>query len=73
MSSAPASRWFSSARTRSRPCARSWERPIPPRPSPATIRKDLAASIERNADPRLDAPETAAFEIGYFFPGVELV
>ena len=40
---------------------------------PGTIRKDLAASIERNAIHGSDAPETAAFEIGYFFPGVELV
>jgi len=38
-----------------------------------TIRKDLAASIERNAIHGSDAPETAAFEIGYFFPGVSLI
>ena len=38
-----------------------------------TIRKDLASSIERNAIHGSDAPETAAFEIGYFFAGVELV
>ena len=37
-----------------------------------TIRKDFAESIERNAIHGSDAPETAAFEIGYFFPGVEL-
>lgn len=37
-----------------------------------TIRKDFAASIERNAIHGSDAPETAAFEIGYFFPGIEL-
>ena len=37
-----------------------------------TIRKDFAASIEANAIHGSDAPETAAFEIGYFFPGIEL-
>ena len=38
-----------------------------------TIRKDFAASIERNAIHGSDAPETARFEIGYFFPGIELL
>ena len=38
-----------------------------------TIRKDFAASIEANAIHGSDAPETAAFEISYFFPGIELV
>ncbi|MEO8358867.1 MAG: nucleoside-diphosphate kinase [Vicinamibacteria bacterium] len=37
-----------------------------------TIRKDFAVSIEANAIHGSDAPETAAFEIGYFFPGMEL-
>ncbi len=37
-----------------------------------TIRAAYAASIERNAIHGSDAPETAAFEIGYFFPGVDL-
>jgi len=37
-----------------------------------TIRKLYAANIERNAVHGSDAPETAAFEIGYFFPGVDL-
>ena len=45
----------------------------PAKAAPGTIRKDLAVSIERNAIHGSDAPETAAFEIGYFFPGVELV
>ena len=45
----------------------------PAKAAPGTIRKDLAASIERNAIHGSDAPETAAFEIGYFFPGLELV
>ena len=45
----------------------------PAKAAPGTIRKDLAASIERNAIHGSDAPETAAFEIGYFFPGADLV
>ncbi len=45
----------------------------PAKAAPGTIRKDLATSIERNAIHGSDAPETAAFEIGYFFAGVELV
>ena len=38
-----------------------------------TIRKLYASSIEANCVHGSDAPETAAFEIGYFFPGVDLV
>jgi len=45
----------------------------PAQAAPGTIRKDFASSIERNAIHGSDAPETAAFEIGYFFAGVELV
>jgi nucleoside-diphosphate kinase len=41
--------------------------------APGTIRKLYASNIERNAVHGSDAPETAAFEIGYFFPGVDLV
>ncbi len=37
-----------------------------------TIRKAFATSIERNCVHGSDAPETAAAEIGYFFPGLEL-
>jgi nucleoside-diphosphate kinase len=44
----------------------------PAKAAPATIRKDFAASIEANAIHGSDAPETARFEIGYFFPGIEL-
>ena len=44
----------------------------PAKAAPGTIRKDLATSIERNAIHGSDAPGTAAFEIGYFFPGVDL-
>jgi len=38
-----------------------------------TLRKEFAQSIERNATHGSDAPETAAFEIGYFFPGIDLI
>ena len=44
----------------------------PANAAPGTIRKDFAASIEANAIHGSDAPETAAFEISYFFPGIEL-
>jgi nucleoside-diphosphate kinase len=44
----------------------------PANAAPGTIRKDFAASIETNAIHGSDAPETAAFEIGYFFPGIDL-
>lgn len=44
----------------------------PSKAAAGTIRKDFAASIEANAIHGSDAPETAAFEIGYFFPGIEL-
>jgi nucleoside-diphosphate kinase len=37
-----------------------------------TIRKDFASSIEANAVHGSDAPETAAFEIPYFFSGLEI-
>jgi nucleoside-diphosphate kinase len=38
-----------------------------------TIRKLYAASIEANCVHGSDAPETAVFEIFYFFPGVQLI
>lgn len=38
-----------------------------------TLRKEFAQSIERNATHGSDAPDTAAYEIGYFFAGCELV
>jgi nucleoside-diphosphate kinase len=37
-----------------------------------TIRKDFASSIEANAVHGSDAPETAAFEIPYFFGALEI-
>src|SRR3954447_11723991 len=37
-----------------------------------TLRKEFGRSIENNATHGSDAPETAAFELGYFFSGMEL-
>ena len=45
----------------------------PAKAAAGTIRKDFAASIERNAIHGSDAPETAAFETSYFFPGLALL
>jgi nucleoside-diphosphate kinase len=45
----------------------------PAKAGPGTLRKEFGTTIERNATHGSDAPETAAFEIGYFFAGVELV
>jgi nucleoside-diphosphate kinase len=44
----------------------------PEEADPGTIRKDFAANIEQNAVHGSDAPETAAFEIGYFFNALEI-
>ena len=41
----------------------------PKKAASGTIRADFAESIEANAVHGSDGPETAAFEIGYFFPG----
>ena len=38
-----------------------------------TIRRDFATDIEKNVVHGSDAPETAAFETGYFFNAFELV
>ena len=38
-----------------------------------TLRREFGSSIERNATHGSDAPETAAFEIGYFFSSLELL
>jgi nucleoside-diphosphate kinase len=37
-----------------------------------TLRKDFGTSIDHNATHGSDAPETAAYELRYFFPGIEL-
>jgi nucleoside-diphosphate kinase len=44
----------------------------PAKAEAGTLRKDFGASIEHNATHGSDAPDTAAFELGYFFPGIEL-
>ena len=45
----------------------------PAKAAAGTIRKLYARNIEHNAVHGSDAPETAAFEIVYFFPGIELL
>jgi nucleoside-diphosphate kinase len=38
-----------------------------------TLRRQFGASLGENATHGSDAPETAAFEMGYFFSGLELL
>jgi nucleoside-diphosphate kinase len=45
----------------------------PKKAAPGTIRHDLGTSIGTNCTHGSDAPDTAAFEIGYFFSGLELI
>ena len=45
----------------------------PGKASPGTLRRDFGESIGRNATHGSDAPDTAAFELGYFFRGLELI
>lgn len=45
----------------------------PANAEPGTIRKEFAKNIEENSAHGSDAPETAAFEIPYFFNSFELV
>ena len=44
----------------------------PAKADAGTLRKEFGASIEHNATHGSDAPDTAAYEIGYFFAGIEL-
>ena len=44
----------------------------PAKADAGTLRKDFGTSIEFNATHGSDAPETAAFELGYFFRGMEV-
>jgi nucleoside-diphosphate kinase len=44
----------------------------PAKAEAGTLRKEFGASIENNATHGSDAPDTAAFELGYFFRGMEL-
>jgi nucleoside-diphosphate kinase len=45
----------------------------PSKAGAGTMRRNFAESIERNVTHGSDAPDTAAYEIGYFFAGVDLV
>jgi nucleoside-diphosphate kinase len=44
----------------------------PAKAAPGSLRKDFGTSIDNNATHGSDAPETAAFELSYFFRGMEL-
>ena len=44
----------------------------PAKAEAGTLRKEFGGSIGENATHGSDAPETAAFELGYFFRGMEL-
>ena len=44
----------------------------PAKAEPGTLRRDFGTSIGNNATHGSDAPDTAAFELGYFFRGMEL-
>jgi nucleoside-diphosphate kinase len=44
----------------------------PAKADPGTLRHEFGASIDNNATHGSDAPDTAAFELGYFFRGMEL-
>jgi nucleoside-diphosphate kinase len=44
----------------------------PAKAAPGTIRKELAASIEANIIHGSDSLESAAFEIPYFFPALDI-
>lgn len=45
----------------------------PAKAVPGSIRRDLGTSIQNNCTHGSDAPETAAFEIAYFFASHELL
>jgi nucleoside-diphosphate kinase len=45
----------------------------PQKAAPGTIRRDLGTSIQMNCTHGSDAPQTAAFEISYFFSSLELI
>jgi nucleoside-diphosphate kinase len=44
----------------------------PAKAEAGTLRKEFGTSIDNNATHGSDAPDTAAFELGYFFRGMEL-
>lgn len=44
----------------------------PAKADAGTLRKEFGKSIENNATHGSDAADTAVFELGYFFPGIDL-
>jgi nucleoside-diphosphate kinase len=44
----------------------------PAKAESGTLRKEFGTSIENNATHGSDAPDTASFELAYFFSGLEL-
>ena len=45
----------------------------PAEANPGTLRREFGSSVGENATHGSDAPETAAFEMSYFFSGLELL
>jgi nucleoside-diphosphate kinase len=45
----------------------------PAKADAGTIRREFGTSIERNATHGSDAPDTARFELGYFFTGMDVI
>jgi len=45
----------------------------PAKAAPGTIRREFGTDIQNNCTHGSDAPDTAAFEIGYFFAASELL
>jgi len=45
----------------------------PAKAAPGTLRREFGSSVQNNCTHGSDAPETAAFEIGYFFSAHELL
>jgi nucleoside-diphosphate kinase len=45
----------------------------PAKAAPGTLRRQFGSSIQNNCTHGSDAPDTAAFEIAYFFSGNELL
>lgn len=43
----------------------------PAKADAGTLRKEFGRSIENNATHGSDAPDTASYELNYFFPGIE--
>jgi len=45
----------------------------PAKAAPGTLRREFGSSVQNNCTHGSDAPDTAAFEIGYFFSAHELL